>query len=119
VAAADQGAIVRLSRAAQGVLDEHLGQAVLRFAMRGDPRALTATLRLMHLDPRGLGRPAQRALASIWDEPRYAPERDSMLRRIPKQWRQLLKEFEGSLRRRNARGVPSDARRTILGRDGR
>jgi hypothetical protein len=119
LAAADEDAIIALADKLGGRLDAAVGRAVSGFAERGDLRALTGTLRLLEIDPEGLGRRAQQALAAVWDEPRWEMDRHRMLQQLPQAWDPLLKEFENSLgRRRRTWSVIRGARRILDTKDG-
>ncbi|MCZ2826070.1 MULTISPECIES: GAP1-N2 domain-containing protein [unclassified Modestobacter] len=116
----DEAAMLTVSEAAAGTLDQAVEQAVLRLARRPDVRALVGTLRLLSVDPGRLGRAGRRGLTAIWENPQEAPVRDRLLELLPPRWEPLMQDFEASLGKgRRSRMVVRGARRILdtRGRD--
>ncbi|WP_269159447.1 GAP1-N2 domain-containing protein [Modestobacter sp. VKM Ac-2984] len=111
---ADESGIVSLSEAARGTLDGALELAIVRLARQVDVRALLGGLRLIQVDPGGLGRPARRGLARVWEDPAQSEVRDRLAASLPQDWAPLLQDFEGSLGKgRRTRAAVRNARRIL------
>jgi hypothetical protein len=116
----DETGIAAVSGAAQGALDDALERAVARLAQLPDDRALVGGLWLIEVDANGLGRPARRALARIWDDPEQASVRDQLVALLPSHLEPFLQEFEASLGKGNlTRAVARGARRMFNGKERR
>ena len=92
--AADEDGAAALAGTVRGRLDAVLARAVVRLAVEGDGRAVTGTLRLLAVDPKGLGASARDALAGLWEDPQQAPVRHRLAQAASAQ---ALQDLESAL----------------------
>lgn len=113
LSATDQEGIGALAKAVGRAIDGPVAQAAVRLAERGDGSALSGTLRLLAVDPKGLGRAARKALAALWQDPQYASVTHRLVAAASPQ---TVRDVEEALGTNQQRRVTQLAQRLTKGR---